>query len=134
MVGYIRHCRDHFRFYDYGVRLEKAFFLALILPYHPAHHADFDKPPDAYLHALQRTWQQDIHVELAAFAPLATHVPSHVPKRNVPDELGEVPRQVVAGDVAVDAPDADQLPDLMRSAQGLHKAARSSALFRHGQK
>ncbi|MBZ9795580.1 hypothetical protein [Mesorhizobium sp. ES1-4] len=58
----------------------------------------------------------------------------NVPKRNVSDKLGEVPRQIVTGDIAVDAAHTDQLANLMRSAKRLHKAAWSSALFRHGRK
>lgn len=79
----------------------------LIPPDHPAHHADPYQPPHAYLHALRRAWQQDIDVEVATPAPLTAHVPVNIPKRNVSDQLGEVPRQIVTRDVAVDAPDAD---------------------------
>jgi hypothetical protein len=58
-------------------------------------------------------------------------MPVNIPKRNVPDKLGKVARQIMAGDVAVDAPDADQLTDLMCFAKGLHKAAGFSGLLRH---
>jgi hypothetical protein len=58
-------------------------------------------------------------------------VPVNVPERNVSNQLGKVARQIVARDVAVDAADADQLTDLMRFAEGLHKASGFSGLLRH---
>ncbi|WP_210237942.1 hypothetical protein, partial [Mesorhizobium sp. M2D.F.Ca.ET.223.01.1.1] len=59
------------------------------------------------LHALHRAGQQDIHIELPPLAALAPHVPLDVPERNVPHELEEISGEVVVGDVAVDAADAD---------------------------
>lgn len=90
--------------------------LFIIPPDHPPHHTDLHEPPYAYLPALHGARQQDFHVKLPALAPLTPHVALHVPERNVPHELGEVARQIVARDVAVQAPDADELPDIVGTA------------------
>ncbi|BCG75054.1 hypothetical protein MesoLj113a_62120 [Mesorhizobium sp. 113-1-2] len=58
-------------------------------------------------------------------------MPVNVPERNVSNQLGKIAGQIVAGDVAIEAADADQLTDLVRFAEGLHKAAGFSGLLRH---
>ncbi|MER8650288.1 hypothetical protein [Mesorhizobium sp. M1121] len=55
----------------------------------------------------------------------------NVPERNVSNQLDKIAGQIVAGDVAVEAADADQLTDLMRFAQRLDKAAGFSGLLGH---
>ncbi|WP_189545653.1 hypothetical protein [Mesorhizobium sp. M2E.F.Ca.ET.209.01.1.1] len=88
----------------------KAARLKVVLPDHATDHTDPYKPPNPYLYALCSAGQQNVHIELAAATAL---MPLDVPKRNVPHQLGQITGQIVPRDVAIDAPDADQLPDLV---------------------
>ncbi|WP_181170723.1 MULTISPECIES: hypothetical protein [unclassified Mesorhizobium] len=105
----------------------------VVFPDHAPNHTDPDKPPHAYLHNLGSAGEQDVHIKLPPLASLTPQVPFDIPERKVPHELEEVPRQIVARDVAVDATDADQLPDVVGTAERLNDAAGSAAGLRHGQ-
>ena len=103
----------------------------LVSPDHTANHADFDKASDTNFQTFSSTRQNDANVKLAKLAALAPHVPFHVPKRNVTNQLREIAGQIVSRDVAVQASDTNELPDFVRQAQGLHISARPAAGFGH---
>lgn len=58
-------------------------------------------------------------------------MPFDIPKGNVTYKLCKIAGQIVPSDVAVPAPNTNELPDFVREAQGLHISARSAAQFRH---
>lgn len=79
----------------------------LVSPDHPANHADFDKTPNTNFQTLGCARQDDAGVKLATFAALTPHVPFHVPKRYITDQLCEVAREIVSSNVAVPASDTN---------------------------
>jgi len=103
----------------------------LVSPDHTANHADFDKASDTNFQTFSSARQNDANVKLAKLAALAPHVPFHVPKRNVTNQLREVAGQIVSSDIAMQASDTNELPDFVRQAQGLHISARPAAGFGH---
>jgi hypothetical protein len=102
-----------------------------VSPDYSANHADFDKASDTNFQALSSAWKEDVGIKLAKLAALAPHMPFHIPKGNITEKLCEVAGQIVTSDLAVPASDANELPDFVREAQGLHISARSVAKFRH---